>query len=90
MFGKSKPQTQPFPRHEFADRLDALLAAARGAGVSASSIADLLERRAESYAYSWRNTIERVEPQDRVQRPVLVPDANSLHPALRGNLGFAT
>jgi hypothetical protein len=49
MFG-IKTKSDEFPRHEFADRLDALLAAARKAGVSAATIAELLERRAEAFA----------------------------------------
>jgi hypothetical protein len=49
MFRKS-PETQPFPQHEFEDRLDQLLAAARKAGVTASGVADLLKRRAEAFA----------------------------------------
>jgi hypothetical protein len=44
MFGKSKLDSAPFPRHEFADRLDALIAGARSAGMNMTAIADKLER----------------------------------------------
>jgi hypothetical protein len=47
MFGKSKLDSAPFPRHEFADRLDALIAAAQAAGLGMNQIAEGLELRAD-------------------------------------------
>jgi hypothetical protein len=44
-----KQKDAPFPRNEFTDRLDALLAAASTAGISNLEIAFKLEGRAQSY-----------------------------------------
>jgi hypothetical protein len=43
-----KQKDDPFPRHEFADRLDQLLIAAERAGLSDLAIASALQSRAES------------------------------------------
>jgi hypothetical protein len=52
-----KPEN--FPRQEFRDRLDQLLAAASHAGVSDDILADALQRRADalrvSAAVGWRH-----------------------------------
>jgi len=60
---KAKPQTAeaPFPRHEFGDRLDALLAAGRKAGVTAYEAAEALDRRADAV----RLQIALSAPSDR-------------------------
>jgi hypothetical protein len=55
MFGTKK--APPFPRGEFQDRLDALLAAAEQSGVGAYELADVLENRATAWrtrsAVNW-------------------------------------
>jgi hypothetical protein len=55
MFGSK--QTTAFPRDEFQDRLDALLAAAEQSGVGAYELADVLENRATAWrtrsAVTW-------------------------------------
>jgi hypothetical protein len=48
MFGSSK-KAPAFPRGEFQDRLDALLAAAEQSGVGSAEIADILEGRAQTW-----------------------------------------
>jgi hypothetical protein len=56
MFGSSK-KAPAFPRGEFQDRLDALLAAAEQSGVGSAEIADILEGRAQTWrtrsAVTW-------------------------------------
>jgi hypothetical protein len=60
MFGKTSNKTTPFPREEFRDRLDALLAAASAAGMSDAAIAESLEWRAEALrvnaAVNWTHS----------------------------------
>jgi hypothetical protein len=52
MFGKAKPADQPF---SLENELDRVLSAAQKNGISARSIAELLERRAESMRPATRS-----------------------------------
>jgi hypothetical protein len=69
MFGK---KSAPFPAHEFADRLDALITAGRNAGMSASEISRELEKRMAPL--SVRDLEQRLE-------------SARLHAAVNVNLG---